>query len=114
MENVSGLASSYPHAAATLLIAGYFEASESIEIVIVGDNDDKMHDFNKEMYARFIPNKIVVGNTNGNKSDLLLLQGRQGAKEPTYYFCRNQTCRLPVTNIDELKKELDWVAGNSN
>jgi uncharacterized protein YyaL (SSP411 family) len=109
---VSGLAARIPQASAALLIAGYFHMAEPVEIVIVGNNSEKMKEYNREVFSRYIPNKVIVGNTNGRKSDLPLLEGRQDSDELTYYFCLNRSCRLPVTEMLGLRRELDWVTAN--
>jgi uncharacterized protein YyaL (SSP411 family) len=107
----SGMAAQSPQATATLLMAGYFALSESIEIVISGKNAIKMTQFNREIFSHFLPNKIVVGNVNGEKSNLPLLQGRQEVDELTYFFCRDNACSLPVTDIAGLSQELRWLSG---
>ncbi|MFH1739034.1 MAG: hypothetical protein ABIH23_08500, partial [bacterium] len=104
---VSGLASHAPRATASLLLAGYFVLEEPLEVVIVGNDPDRMKAFNRILFGRFIPNKIIVGNTGIEKSDLPLLADRQDVDRLTYYFCRNRICRLPVTDIQTLKEELN-------
>ena len=110
---VSGLASRAPRATASLLLAGHLALEEALEVVIVGDDPVKMREFNRALFARFIPNKIVVGNIDGNKSDLPLLAGRQDVDRLTYYFCRNKTCRLPVTDRQTLNTELDRLVSTA-
>jgi uncharacterized protein YyaL (SSP411 family) len=107
---VSGLAARVPQGSASLLEAGYFAMQPPVEIVMVGDRDDKMAEFNREIFSRYIPNKIIVGHTKGGKSTLPLLEGRQDVAETTYYFCYNRTCRLPVTDKSKLIEELEWAA----
>ncbi len=107
---MSGLAARVPQGSASLLEAGYFAMHPPVEIVIVGNPDNKMADFNREVFSRYIPNKIVVGHVKGKKSTLPLLEGRQDVNETTYYFCFNRMCRLPVTDKSKLMEELDWAA----
>ncbi len=107
---VSGLAARVPQGSTSLLEAGYFAMQPPVEIVIVGDHDDKMADFNREIFSRYIPNKVIVGKIDAGKSTLPLLEGRQDVSETTYYFCYNRTCRLPVTDKSKLIEELDWAA----
>lgn len=109
---MSGLASRVPKAAATLLMAGHFDYTGAVEIIISGDDPDKMRQFNKNIFSRYLPNKIVVGNINGGVSQLPLLQGRQNLDELTYFFCKDKTCRLPVTDAAALQTELDWATAN--
>lgn len=114
LNEVSGIAAQSPRSSAMLLIAGYFALEEPIEIVITGKNvSEEMERYNRDIYSRFIPNKIVVGNIGQGKSKLPLLEGRQNGDQLTYYFCRNRTCRLPVTNQEELLAELKWLEGES-
>jgi uncharacterized protein YyaL (SSP411 family) len=110
---MSGLAARVPQGSASLLAAGHFAMQPPVEIVIVGDQNDKMNEFNREIFSRYIPNKIVVGHVKGKKSALPLLEGRQDVNETTYYFCFNRTCRLPVTDKSKLKEELDWATAQA-
>jgi uncharacterized protein YyaL (SSP411 family) len=109
LKSMSGLASQMPQGSASLIIAGYFDYAEPVEIVVTGQPGENLADFKKQVFSRFIPNKVVVGNLNGKKSDLPLLEGRQDSNELTWYFCVNRNCRLPVTRMDQLATELDWV-----
>ncbi|MEE9441424.1 MAG: thioredoxin domain-containing protein [candidate division Zixibacteria bacterium] len=107
----SGMAAQSPQATGTLLMAGYFALSEPIEIVVSGNDSQKMTRFNREIFSRFLPNKIVIGNISGEKSNLPLLQGRQEVDQLTYFFCRDKACRLPVTDLAGLSQELNWLSG---
>ncbi len=109
LNALSGLASQAPQGVATLILAGHFMLDDPLEVVVAGKSDDKLPVFNRELFSRFIPNKIVVGSINGVESELPLLEGRQNVDELTFYFCRNRTCRLPVTDIAGLTRELDMV-----
>lgn len=102
----SGLASQIPQATATLLAAGHFLLEGPVEIVITGHDTDKMRTMNHELFGHYLPNKVVVGNTNGKRSRLPLLEGRQDVHQLTYYFCKDKVCRLPVTDMEGLKEEL--------
>ncbi len=112
LEAVSGIAAQSPRSVAMLLVAGCFALEEPIEIVITGpDRTDEMERYNREIFSRFIPNKVVVGALGKNESNLPLLEGRPAGEELTYYFCRNRACRLPVTSKEELLAELNWITG---
>jgi uncharacterized protein len=110
LDGASGLAVRVPQGSATLILAGYFNLTGPVEIVISGKDSQKMTDFNRKIFSKFIPNKIVVGNINGSKSALPLLEGRQDSGELTYFFCKDNTCRLPVTDLTTLDSELAWAA----
>ena len=107
---VSGLAARAPQGSAALLIAGYFRMDDPVEIVISGGDVATMKEFNRLIFSRYIPNRIVVGCVNGNKSALPLLEGRQKVDVLTYFFCRRQTCHLPVTDKSALLDELDRIS----
>ncbi len=109
LKAVSGLGAQIPQASAALLIAGYFNLTGPVEIVVSGHDREKMREFNRIIHARFIPNKIVVGSVDDQKSDLPLLEGRQEVDRLTYYFCIDRSCRLPITDQDSLAEELDWA-----
>lgn len=55
-------------------------------------------DMRKALDRHYIPSKIVLGGTKGS---LPLLAGRV-SDVTRAYVCRNRTCSLPVTQIDEL------------
>ncbi len=109
LEAVSGLAARIPQATCALLLAGYFDLVDPVEIVVSGRDPAKMREFNREIFSRFIPNKVIAGSVDGQKSNLPLLEGRQDVKKLTYFFCRDRVCRLPVTDSDALRVELDNV-----
>jgi uncharacterized protein YyaL (SSP411 family) len=103
------MAARAPQASATLLIAGHFDMNDPVEIVIVGNDRQKFDEFSRAVFSQYIPNKVVVGRTDGDRSELPLLVGRQDVDELTYFFCVNKTCRLPVTDMKTLREELVWV-----
>jgi len=113
LAEVSGLAARAPQGSAALLAAGHFRMEVPVEIVIVGDDADKMNEFNRIIFSRYIPNRVVVGSINGRRSDLPLLEGRQEFDETIYFFCVANTCRFPVTDKSALLEELEWVLNKS-
>lgn len=58
--------------------------------------------FRKQIDQLYIPNKMVFG---GVKSELPLLAGRLSSKTQAF-VCQNRTCSLPVSDVDELVKQL--------
>ena len=61
----------------------------------------------REIFSRFLPNKIVMLKTPGLEilapfvKDKIAVSGKS-----TAYVCRDHACRLPVTDAEELKKLL--------
>ena len=67
------------------------------EIALTGDSALKMR---KELSNSYIPNKIILAGTN---SSLPLLKDKQSI-ETKIYICRNKSCQLPVTTVEEALK----------
>ncbi len=63
------------------------------EIAVTGNAKSVKQKFIK----RYFPNKIMLG---GKKSTLPLLKDKQ-SNETKIYVCRNKTCRMPVSTVDE-------------
>ncbi len=72
------------------------------EIALVGPNAQA---FRQEIDARFFPNKVLAG-TEG-KSHLPLLELRTPIDGQTaIYVCYNRACRLPVTSVAAMWKQI--------
>ena len=94
-----------------MLIALDFALGPSREIVIAGDEgDSKMGEIIREVFGRFLPNKVVLLRPTKGESrrkiealspfikSQLPLNGR-----PTVYVCKNYVCDLPVTEVGKLR-----------
>jgi len=69
------------------------------EVAITGNEHQRMRaGFEKN----YVPNKIMLG---GKQGSLPLLQGRL-ADETRIFVCRDKTCGLPATNIEEALKQI--------
>lgn len=76
--------------------------NQPVEIVISGSDAETLR---VELHAHYLPYSITVG--SATKSNLPLLQGREPKSgETLIYICRNKTCQLPVTTIDEALAQL--------
>lgn len=67
------------------------------EIAITGNSITELV---KELSLSYIPNKIILAGTN---SLLPLLKDKQSI-ETKIYICRNKSCQLPVTTVEEALK----------
>ena len=67
------------------------------EIALTGNSINQLR---KELNKRYIPNKIILAGTN---SVLPLLKDKQSI-ETKIYICRNKSCQLPVTTVEEALK----------
>jgi len=72
-----------------------------IEIVVVGEDAVKQKRRIEELFS---PNVLISGSKA--ESNLPLLQNRYVNGQTTFYLCKNHTCKLPVTNVDDLLKQL--------
>jgi uncharacterized protein YyaL (SSP411 family) len=104
--------SRYPSAFGYILRAMDFYLSEPKEIALVGALDShEMRSFIKEIYAGYIPNKIVAASAPLDEavaSDIKLLVGRTSIdNKPTAYVCRNYVCLAPATSAEDLARRLN-------
>ncbi|MDE5421775.1 thioredoxin domain-containing protein [Ancylomarina sp. DW003] len=72
------------------------------ELVILGEKAKKyQREFNKNYY----PNVIVLGSEK--ESDLPLLKNRFSKKKTSFYLCKDKSCFLPTSNIDEIIERIN-------
>jgi uncharacterized protein YyaL (SSP411 family) len=72
------------------------------EIVFAGENANKKR---KEFFQSYFPNCIIAGSKL--KSEMPLLKERVIENKTLVYVCQNNTCKLPV-------EEIDWVKWNTD
>jgi uncharacterized protein YyaL (SSP411 family) len=101
----------YPSAFGHALGALDFYLSTPKEIVLIGASDlGEVRDLAREVWARYLPNKVVVqaveGDTRGAELVPLLLERTAQSGRATAYVCENYTCRQPVTSAEELSRQL--------
>lgn len=80
------------------------------EIAIVGDADSpRTRALLRTVYDRYLPNKVVVHAPKRLEETPLPLLKNRGCKDdlPTAYVCERYGCQLPVTNPEDLAKQLD-------
>jgi uncharacterized protein YyaL (SSP411 family) len=100
----------YPSAFGYALGAFDFYLSTPKEIVVVTTDDDDARPLAREIWRRYIPNKVVVQSTENDERAaefIPLLQGKgaTGARA-TAYVCENYACRQPVNTPEELASQL--------
>jgi uncharacterized protein len=82
-----------------------FYLNPTKEIVILGEKGNALE---RELWRDYLPNKIVVLAENAENADFIPLlreRIRLGGK-PTAFVCENFVCQKPVTNADDLRKQL--------
>ena len=104
-----------PTACAQTLSALDFAFGPSKEIVIAGDGESEgTQQMIKAVYQRFMPNKILVFHPADKREATKIIKlipflENQIPLEhkATAYVCEKYTCKLPVTDLEKLKAELE-------
>jgi uncharacterized protein YyaL (SSP411 family) len=112
LSTVTPYAARYPTAFAMWLQAMDMALAPVAEVAIVGAPADGA---TKALLAvatgGYAPNRVVAMKAAEADSAVPLLADRPQLKaQPTAYVCRNFACRLPVTDAESLRYELDEVA----
>ena len=112
LRSVRDVMTTYPSGSGNWLCDLDFLLSTPKEIVIIGSNSDQKTDnLRREIFRHQLPNRVVIG-VNGEDNMLSaqgipLLQDRSMVDgQPTAYVCENYVCNLPVTNPEDLAKQL--------
>ena len=101
----------YPAGTANWLCATDFYLSTPKEIAIIGPREDVgTQALLSAVYARFLPNKVLVGLDPTQREQvegipLLEERGMLGGRS-TAYVCQNYTCLQPVAEPEELSRQL--------
>jgi hypothetical protein len=92
----------HPLGFGNFLCALDFYLGPALEIAIVGEaRDPATLDLAREVFGRYLPNKVVAGGTR----DVALLEGRNQVDGlPTAYVCRDRACEKPVNSRGELSR----------
>jgi len=106
LESMAGPMERQPSAFPHLLCALDFYLGRANEIALIGDpRENRTRTLLKEIYCRYLPNKVLACGTDGR---LFLLKDRPQINGlPTAYVCENFRCRFPVTDALDLSKILD-------
>jgi uncharacterized protein YyaL (SSP411 family) len=104
MAPVVALVGRYPTAFANWLSAIHLAVDGIDELAIVGTSPELVG----IAAERFRPNLVVAVAAAPGASSVPLLAGREPIDgRPTAYLCRNFACRLPVTDPDALRAQLE-------
>jgi uncharacterized protein len=106
----------YPSAFGYALGAIDFYLSKPEEIVVVGEAE-QARPLLREVWGRYMPNKVVALSTNVDEAaarlvPLLRERTAQGGRA-TAYVCESYTCLQPVNTPEELAAQLDGAAGRA-
>jgi hypothetical protein len=110
MKRVADQAVRYPTAFARWLSAADFALGKVKQVALIGAISEKgTSDFLAEVYSRYRPN-LIIGQTEYPPSDevpALLVDRPMLDGKPTAYVCEGFVCNLPVTNLQDFRKQLD-------
>jgi len=104
-----GAAAGMPAAFARLLVVAEELASPSIEIVILGGEDEATRSFLREAHRTALPGKVITGSLElgETRRDHLLLEGKRRLEgSTTVYLCQNSVCLAPTTELSQLAVEI--------
>ncbi|MGH7312507.1 MAG: thioredoxin domain-containing protein, partial [Candidatus Rokuibacteriota bacterium] len=113
LRPMADLLSRHPAGFGRFLCALDFNLGPAVEVALVDGPRGGLERLLAEVYARYLPNRVVAGARDGGgavAAAIPLLEGRVAVDgQATAYVCRNYTCDLPVTEPAALGRQLDGV-----
>jgi uncharacterized protein YyaL (SSP411 family) len=103
----AGKLAKYPYTMPEMLVGIEWHHYAPTGIVFVGDVNDKIYEAMRSEFAKYyLPRKVVLNSSANAGSDFVKsLESKDGML--TVYFCTNQTCELPITDIAGLRNLLE-------
>jgi uncharacterized protein len=106
-KKMAHLMSRHPSAFCHMLSALDYYLSPLKEIAVAGEpHDKKTWELLKQIFHRYLPNKVVVCGTDDRLA--LLKERPQLSGQPTVYVCVNSVCLPPVTEPENLAPLLEF------
>jgi len=118
-DSFSATLNQRPSAHSQMMIAFDFAIGPSQEIVLAGSKSDKtLMAMQKEIYSRFLPNKIILHHdANSNEGMYSLAPFIKNQKvineQSTAYICENHHCKKPVNTLPEFNNALNALTFTS-
>ncbi len=109
LKNLGALMRKYPKGFGRMLCALDFALADAKEVAIIGHwHDPQAKAMVHAAFAEYAPHKVVAGTEPGaGPGPVVFLRDRPALNEqPTAYICTGQTCGLPLTDPQELAKEI--------
>jgi uncharacterized protein YyaL (SSP411 family) len=106
LREIADQARRYPSGFGYALSAVDFLLSTPKEVAIIGNTPFDIQPMLREVWSRYLPNKVVAASFG---IDIIpLLEGRTALNgQPTAYVCEHYTCKQPVTDLAALAAQLD-------
>jgi len=102
-----------PSGHANMLVVLDMLLNGMIEVVITSKARADAVELTREVWHRFLPNKVVLSADTGSYGQLsqltTCLEGRRPRAKPRAYVCRNFTCKLPADDADSLRLQLSEI-----
>ena len=112
LETLAPPMARYPSAFGHLLGAADLAINGAVEVAIVGD--PAAEDFRalvRTIAAEYVPGLVLAGGPAREDEAVALLAGRTTRNgRATAYVCRNYTCEAPVSEREELERQLGRVS----
>lgn len=96
---------SHPLAYASLVLAELYARPELIQVVLTGENAGALADLKMAVLQSYSPARVVAYAVGGQRP-LPIAEDKPVGAQPEAYVCRNFTCTVPVSTVDELVKAL--------
>ncbi|MCX6170101.1 MAG: thioredoxin domain-containing protein [Ignavibacteriales bacterium] len=110
-DSASSILCKNPQAFTLLLCSLDFAWGPSFEVIVAGNfHDEKTKKTLARLSQPFIPNKVVVFEDEEDENHCLpfnyLNKYTTIQSQPTFYVCKNFSCNMPTTDLDEALKQL--------
>ncbi len=113
LRPMADLMTRYPSGFGRYLSALDFHLGPVAEVALVwpAGGDATVEPLVREVFGRYLPNRVVVAAAEGAAGEGVPLLAERGAVggRPTAYVCRQYVCQLPVTTREELARQLEGV-----
>ncbi len=93
----------YPQGFGRMLSAIEFNVSPVKEIAIIGERENRLE---RAIFDEYMPASVVAITEHETDALPMLADRKRTGEIPTAYVCENFVCKLPVTSVDELMKQL--------
>ncbi|OLD99874.1 MAG: thioredoxin domain-containing protein [Candidatus Rokubacteria bacterium 13_1_20CM_4_68_9] len=110
LRAMADLMSRHPTGFGRFLCAHDLHLGPVVEIAVVAPHLEVDEALMREVFGRYLPNRVVAGASDGDHSAVLgvpLLEGRRAVDgRTTVFVCRNYACELPATDPATLGRQL--------
>jgi hypothetical protein len=113
LRAMADLMTRHPSGFGRFLCAHDFNLGPVVEIAVVAPRRNADEALMREIFGRYLPNRVVAGAADGDQGAVVgvpLLEGRRAVDgRATVFVCRNYACELPATDPTTLARQLSGV-----